>query len=77
MDDIIMNNHVDVYKIMRHMAESMYNLNFSMSMYINDMEILEDENKAKIKDFCRYFDKQFAKYNATGSVDAVSFDKKG
>ncbi len=37
----------------------------------------EGENKAKIKDFCRYFDKQFAKYNATGSVDAVSFDKKG
>ncbi|MBE5826592.1 MAG: cyclic nucleotide-binding domain-containing protein [Butyrivibrio sp.] len=64
IDEFILKNHSDVYRIMRHMAESMYGFKYGMDMYIKDLEA--SKNNAYLKDFSGYFAKQFAKYNASG-----------
>ena len=69
IDEFILNNHVDVYRIMKNMAESMYKLKYSMDLYVEDL--MNKENNVKLKDFSGFFSKQFAKYNATGMLDPM------
>ena len=69
IDEYILKNHTDVYRIMQNMAESMYALKYGMDMYVRDLE--DSKNNAYIKGFSGYFSKQFAKYNATSLRDSV------
>ena len=71
IDEFILNNHMDVYRIMQHMAESMYGIKYGMDMYIKDIE--ESKKEAYVKGFSGYFAKQFAKYNATNLRDKVYY----
>ena len=74
IDEFILKNHVDVYHIMQHMAESMYALKYGMDMYVKDLE--DSKNNAYLKGFSGYFSKQFAKYNASNMKDPMR-DSKG
>ncbi|WP_024865099.1 Crp/Fnr family transcriptional regulator [Butyrivibrio sp. FCS014] len=69
IDEFILKNHSDVYRIMQHMAESMYGLKYGMDMYVKDLE--DSKNNAYLKGFSGYFSKQFAKYNATNMKDPM------
>ena len=61
LDDYIRNNHHDIYEIMHRMAETMYNMKYSMDMVMDDMQkVREDRSASQYKAF---FTKQFAKYN--------------
>ncbi len=73
IDEFILKNHSDVYRIMQHMAESMYGLKYGMDMYIKDLE--DSKNNTYLKGFSRYFSKQFAKYNATNMKDPMKESK--
>ncbi|WP_026651610.1 cyclic nucleotide-binding domain-containing protein [Butyrivibrio proteoclasticus] len=65
IDEYIKANYHDIFHIMQHMAETMYNLKYSMDMVIGDFE-LRDKVYEK-KEYKAYFSKMFAKYNVTSS----------
>ncbi len=77
IDDYILHNHHDIVAIMQHMAESLYNMKYSMDMAVEDME-LRNNNVANA--YKAYFTKQFAKYNVSSSfpVSRINsmFDQK-
>ncbi len=62
LEDFIINNHVDVLKILRNMADSMYNLKFAMNLYVDDL--MKEQDKQKLNGFNSYLSKQIAKYDA-------------
>ena len=75
IDEFILKNHVDVLRIMKSMANSMYNIKFSMDMIMEDM--VDKGNNAKLKEFKGFYSRQFAMYNATKMMDPFSkMDKK-
>ena len=75
IDDFILKNHVDVLRIMRGMANSMYNIKFGMDMILDDMA--DKESSTKLKDFKGFYSKQLAMYNAFRMIDPFSkIDKK-
>jgi CRP-like cAMP-binding protein len=61
VDEFIKTNHVDVYRILENMAESMYGMKYSMDMYVRDVE--EKGNIPMSKDVRIFFSSCFAKYN--------------
>jgi CRP-like cAMP-binding protein len=61
LDDYIRNNHHDIYEIMRKMAETMYNMKYSMDMVMDDMQKAKEDRSAS--QYKAFFAKQFAKYN--------------
>ena len=70
IDDFILNNHVDVLRIMQGMANSMYNIKFSMDMIMDDMA--DKVNSTKLKDFKGFYSKQFAMYNTFNMMKSLS-----
>ncbi len=62
MMNFIQHNHTDVLKIMRNMAESMYLLQYSMNLYVEDL--MKEKDDMLLKNFNRYYSKQLAKYQA-------------
>ena len=62
LEDFLLNNHVDVLKIMRHMADSMYNLKYAMTLYVEDL--MKEHDNQRLKGFQNYVSKQIAKYDA-------------
>ena len=75
IDEFILKNHVDVLRSMKSMANSMYNIKFSMDMIMEDM--VDKGNNAKLKEFKGYYSRQFAMYNAAKMLDPFSkVDKK-
>jgi hypothetical protein len=76
IDDFILKNHVDVLRIMQSMANSMYNIKFSMDMILDDMA--DKESSTKLKDFKGFYSKQLAMYNVSKTIEPFSkkIDKK-
>lgn len=70
VDEFILKNHVDVYKIMKHFAETMYSMKFGMDMVMEDMTL--SSNNARLKKFSGYYAKMFARYNATMMMDPMA-----
>ena len=62
VQDFIMNNHVDVLNIMKHMANSMYSLKYAMNLYAEDL--MKENDDLKLRNYNRFFCKQLAKYDA-------------
>ncbi len=67
IDDYILHNHHDVLTIMQHMAESFYNMKYSMEMVLDDMEKREQNNTNGMKGYKEYCAKQFAKYHLSSN----------
>ncbi len=63
VDEFIVNNHVDVFKILQNMASTMYSLQYGMNMIMKDMEAKNYANNAHLKEFSGFYSKVFAKYN--------------
>ncbi len=69
IDNYIKTNHHDILAIMQHMADTMYNLNHSMNLVIDDVvESRKIESKEAYK---AKLDKLFAKYNVWGALAAA------
>ncbi len=64
IDDYILHNHHDIVAIMQHMAESFYNMKYSMDMAVEDLEL---RNNSMANEYKAYFSKQFAKYSVNSS----------
>ncbi len=67
IDDFILKNHVDVLRIMQGMANTMYNIKFSMDMILDDMA--DKESGTKLKEFKGFYFKQLAMYNYSKMMD--------
>ena len=75
IDEFILKNHVDVYKIMKHFAETMYSMKFGMDMVMEDRTL--SSNNARLKKFSGFYTKMFAQYNATMMMDPMAnFNQK-
>ena len=75
VDDFILNNHTDVYNIMKHLAETMYSMKFGMDMVMEDRTL--SSNNARLKKFSGFYSKMFAQYNATMMMDPMAhFNQK-
>ncbi len=61
IEDYILNNHVDVIRIMKSMANSMYNIKYSMDMIMEDMN--DRTNNIVLDELRSFYSKQFALYN--------------
>ena len=70
IDDFILKNHVDVLRIMQGMANSMYNIKFSMDMIMDDMA--DKESNTKLKEFKGFYSKQLAMYSASKLMNPYS-----
>ena len=69
IDEYIKTNHHDILQIMQHMANTMYNMQYSMNLVFDDMD-KKNKFNAKPEEFNEYkafFSKQFAKYNTQSS----------
>ena len=62
LEEFMLNNHVDVLRIMRNMADSMYSLKYAMDLYVEDL--LKENDDSKFRNYNRFLNKQIAKYNA-------------
>ena len=69
LEDYILNNHVDVIRIMQSMANSMYNIKYSMDMIMNDLN--EKANNDMLNELRSYYSKQLALYNAAIMKDPL------
>ncbi|MBQ7613734.1 MAG: cyclic nucleotide-binding domain-containing protein [Butyrivibrio sp.] len=78
IDTFILENHGDVYRIMKNMANTMYGIKFSMDMIMKDMleDIHEKEisvkNNTQLETYRSIYSKQFAKFNAGMVMDTLS-----
>ena len=70
MEKFITENHVDAYNIMRHMAESMYAMKYSMDMYINDLEEQSGNKDMRLKALSGFVAKQLVR-NYSCHADTV------
>lgn len=66
IDEYIKTNYHDIFHIMQHMAESMYNLKYSMDMAISDFDL--NKRSFENKEYKAYFSNMFAKYNVRSSA---------
>ena len=66
IDDYIKTNHHDILALLQHMAESMYNMQYSMQLVMDDMEAKSKFNskKEEMVEYKAFLSNQFAKYNA-------------
>ena len=77
IDEYIKTNHHDILEIMKHMANTMYNMQYSMNLAFDDMEKKNKFNSKpeELKEYKAFFSKQFAKYNTlSGSSILVRSD---
>ena len=74
IDEYIKSNHHDTFVIMKKMAESMYNLKYSMDMFVKD--VAEGRVDVREKNYQGFFSNQFAKYNVRGEVAGTRYEKK-
>lgn len=72
IDEYIQQNHVDALRLMKHLADSMYALKFSMDLLLKDMAERENDNNAQLKEFSGFYSKMFSKYNAGNMMDSSS-----
>ena len=62
IEDYIQKNHVDILRIMQSMANTMYNIKYSMDMIMDDMS--NRANNEMLSELRSYYSKQLALYNA-------------
>ena len=62
--------NMDMYKIMKHFAETLYSMKFAMDMVMEDRTL--SSNNARLEKFSGYYSKMFAQYNATMMLDPTS-----
>ncbi len=74
IDEYIKSNHHDTFVIMKKMAESMYNMKYSMDMFVKD--VAEGRVDVREKNYQGFFSNQFAKYNVRGEVAGTKYEKK-
>ncbi|MCR5671520.1 MAG: cyclic nucleotide-binding domain-containing protein [Butyrivibrio sp.] len=75
IDSYIKNNHHDILQIMMHMAEAMYDMKYSLDLFMDDLDKKNDNNA---KEYKAYFSKQFAKYNVISSAPiSPTFNRYG
>lgn len=74
IEEYIKSNHHDTFVIMKKMAESMYNMKFSMDMFVKD--VAEGRVDVREKNYQGFFSNQFAKYNVRGEVAGTKYEKK-
>ncbi len=73
----ILDNHSDVLRIMKNMAESMYRMQYAMNLYVEDL--MKEKNGLESKDFASFVNKEMAKYQAgfatgvKGEASSVNF----
>ena len=72
LDEYIKNNHHDIYEIMAKMAETMYNMKYSLDMVMDDMQKTRDDRLAG--QYKAYFSKLFAKYNVQRNFPESTFN---
>ena len=65
IDEYIKTNHHDILEILQHMANTMYNMQYSMQLVMDDMEEKSKFNSKKddMVEYKAFLSKQFAKYN--------------
>lgn len=69
IDDYIANNHHDAYELMRQLAETTYQLKYSMDLFVDDV-VKGKVNLDKAKEYKGNMAKQFAKYSAGQKIIA-------
>ena len=66
IDDYIKTNHHDILALLQHMAGSLYNMQCSMQLVMDDLEAKakSKNTKEEMVEYKAFLSKQFAKYNS-------------